>query len=166
MTAVGERFWAALDKQASSDSSRETEKPTQPHISPVPASLRGDPEPEPVRMPVAAPEWSGVLDIINGARVHAEAQKDQLLAQAETFRGAIADLRREAEVIREQVRVAEAQVAEAKAEAERQVASSWHKLRTGAGHPGEGRPPDCRGAQRNSERRGTRRCGGRLAQAH
>ena len=121
MTAVGDRFWAAVDKQVSGDGSPGTEKPSRPHLLSVPASLRGVPEPESVRMPVAAPEWSGVLDIINGARVHAEAQKDQLLEQAETFQRAIDNLRREAELIRLQVGMAEAEARAAKAEAERQV---------------------------------------------
>ena len=121
MTAVRERFWAAVDQQAFSDGSDRTEKPTKPHIVTTSVSVRAVPEPEPVRLPVAAPEWSGVLDIINGARAHAEAQKDQLLEQTETFRGAIEDLRREAEVIRLQVGKAEAEARAAKAEAERQV---------------------------------------------
>ena len=121
MTAVGDRFWAAVDKQVSGDGSHGTEKPSRPHLSSVPASLRGVPEPGSVRMPVAAPEWSGVLDIINGARVHAEAQKDQLLEQADTFQRAIDNLRREAELIRLQVGMAEAEARAAKAEAERQV---------------------------------------------
>ena len=124
MAAVGERFWAAVDKQVSGDGSPGTEKMTRPHISSVPASPRGVPEPASVRMPVAAREWSGVLDIINGARVHAEAQKDHLLEQAETFRGAIEDLRREAELIRLQVGMAEAEARAAKAEAERQVSEA------------------------------------------
>ena len=117
MTAVRERFWAALDEQVS----RGPDKPTRPHILPAPILVRSVPEPEPLRMPAAAPEWSGVLDIINGARMHAEVQKDQLLEQEETFRGAIEDLRREAELIRLQVGMAEAEARAAKAEAERQV---------------------------------------------
>ena len=121
MTAVGERFWATIDEQVPGDASHGTEPRTWSHITSMPDSLRGIPDPEPVRMPVAAPEWSGVLDIINGARVQAEAQKDQLQEQADTFRGAIEDLRKEAELIRLQVGMAEAQAKEAKAEAERRV---------------------------------------------
>lgn len=121
MAAVGERFWAAVDKQPSGDGSGGTETRTWPRIGSAPASLRGAAEPESVRMPVAAPEWSGVLDIIHGARAHAEAQKDQLLEQAETFRATIQDLRRDAELIRLQVGMADAQAQEAKADAERRV---------------------------------------------
>ena len=56
--------------------------------------------------------------------MHAEGQKDQLLEQAETFRGAVEDLRREAELIRLQIGIAEAVARAAKAEAERQVSEA------------------------------------------
>lgn len=127
MTAVGEGFWAGLDKQVADAALRGeailrgTEKPTLLHVSPAPALVRTGADPEPVRMPVAAPEWSGVLDIINGARQHAEAQRDQLLEQAETFDQAVREMQEEAEVIRQQVIVLEAQVQDAKAELQRQV---------------------------------------------
>jgi len=128
MTAVGEGFWAGLDKQVADAALRGSvalhgaEKLTRPHISSAAALVRQGPELEPVRMPVAAPEWSGVLDIINGARQHAEAQRDQLLEQAETFDQAVREMHEDAEAIRQQVRVLEGQVQEAKAELERQVA--------------------------------------------
>jgi chromosome segregation ATPase len=74
-----------------------------------------------VRLPVADREWSGVLDIIDGARAQAELQKELLRAQAEHLQGTIQELEEEAEVIRQQVRASEAQAQEAKAQAKRQV---------------------------------------------
>ena len=127
MTAVADGFWSGLDKQVADAALRGeailrgAEKPARPYISPAPALVRNGPDPEPVRMPVAAPEWSGVLDIINGARQHAEAQRDQLLEQAETFDRAVREMREDADAIRQRVGVLEAQVQEAKAELERQV---------------------------------------------
>ena len=127
MTAVAEGFWAGLDKQVADAALygeavlRGADKLTRPHISPAPTLVGSGPKAEPVRMPVAAPEWSGVLDIINGARQYAEAQRDQLLEQAETFDQAVREMREDAEVIRQQVRVLEVQVQEAKAELERRV---------------------------------------------
>ena len=127
MTAIDEGFWAGLDKQVAGAASRGeavlhgTKKPAGFPEFPVPALVRHTLEPEPVQMPVATPEWSGVLDIINDARVHAEAQRDQLMVQAETFEQAIQDMRADAESVRQQVRVLEAHHQDAKAALERQV---------------------------------------------
>jgi hypothetical protein len=130
MAGVDEGFWAGLDKQVAGAVVRGevvlrgTEKLTRPSVLPAPALVRDTPEPKPVQMPVAAPEWSGVLDIINGARVHAEAQREQLAEQAEAFERAIQEMREDAEAVRQQVRVLEAQHQEGKAELERQVRES------------------------------------------
>lgn len=124
MAVDRDRFWTEIDNQTVNGASRRVEAPT-PLVTPsAPIPMRSAVVREPVTMPVAAQEWAGVLDIINGAKEHAEAQKDQLLEQAETFRQTIQELRREAETIRQQVRVSEAQAQEAKAEAERQVSQT------------------------------------------
>jgi chromosome segregation ATPase len=122
MTRMDEGFWAGLDKQIADAVVHEVEKSTPPSILPVPALVSDDPEPEPAQVPAAVPEWSGILDTINEARVHAEAQRDQLLEQAETFRQTIQEMSEDAEAIRQQICVSEARVEEAKAALERQVA--------------------------------------------
>lgn len=128
MTAVDEAFWAGFNKQIADAVLREntvscgTEKPMRPHLVSAPALVRDRSEPEAVRMPVAAPEWSGVLNIINEARLHAEAQKDQLQEQAAAFDQVIQEMREEAAAVRQQMRMLEAKMQETKAEAERQSA--------------------------------------------
>lgn len=119
MAGVGKTFWAEVDKQSAGEGAAAAIWSSSAGVSPTPAVVGTDPKP--VRMPVAAPEWSGVLDIINGTRAQAEIQKDLLLEQAEAFRETIRELSQEAEAIRQQVRVSEVQAREAKAEAERQV---------------------------------------------
>lgn len=120
MTPVRERFWAAMDEQIAGDVARTAERPASPRRPPAP--IRGSAAIEPHnRLPIAAVEWSGVLDIINDARVHAEEQKEQLEGQAEAFRKTIQELRQEVETIQRQVCVSEANAREAKAEAEAQV---------------------------------------------
>lgn len=122
MAAVGETFWAEVDKQVVGAGPHRADEPTSARSAPALVAVKGGAEPELVRTPFGTPEWSGVLDLINGARAQAEIQKELLLEQAETFRQTIRELSQEAEAIRQQVRVSEAQAGEAKAEAERQVA--------------------------------------------
>jgi vacuolar-type H+-ATPase subunit I/STV1 len=123
---VAERFWAQLEKQTAAEAMRRTERPALPSrmLMPEPddaANVAGPDQPSP-RLPVASQDWSGVLDIINGARAQAEVQKELLRVQAEQLQDTIQELSEEAEAIRQQVRVSEAQAQEAKAEAERRVA--------------------------------------------
>ena len=121
MTEVGGGFWSAVDKQSVVTGSGGSEQTTKPRISPAPVLVST--KPEPVRMPIAALEWSGIVDIINAAKTHAEAQNEQLQEQAQSFQRTIQELREEAEAIRQQVRVSEVQAREAKAAAEQHMAA-------------------------------------------
>ncbi|GJD93149.1 hypothetical protein OCOJLMKI_0339 [Methylobacterium iners] len=126
MAAVAEKFWAELERQTAAEAMRRTERLSPPKRMPMPepddAANAPEPDQPSVRLPVATQEWSGVLDIINGARAQSEVQKELLRAQAEQLQETIQELSEEAEAIRQQVRVSEAQARGAKAEAERQVA--------------------------------------------
>lgn len=121
MAADRERFWTEIDQQSANGRSQAAVKPAQRRPTLKPVLIQSVAEPEPARRPISAPEWSGVLDLINGARVQVEEQTNQLLEQAEAFRETIRELRQEAETTRQQLRMSEAQAREARAEAERQV---------------------------------------------
>jgi chromosome segregation ATPase len=121
MTAVGKGFWAGLDKQVAEAAVRETVKPSQPQVLSAPALVREQPEAEPMHLPVAASKWSGVLDIINNARMQAEAQRDELKKKEEAFEQSILEMRGETEALRQQIQVLEAWTQKTKAETDRQV---------------------------------------------
>ena len=128
MAVVAEKFWAELDRQTAAEATRRTERPTLPKRMPMPepddAANAPEPDQPSVRLPIASQDWSGVLDIINGARAQSEVQKELLRVQAEQLQETIQELSEEAEAIRQQVRVSEAQAQDAKAEAERRVAEA------------------------------------------
>lgn len=126
MTMVAEKFWTQLERQTAAEAKRRTERPSLPRRMPMPepkeAANVAEADQPSDRLPVASREWSGVLDIIDGARAQAELQKELLRAQAEHLQETIKEMSQEAEVIRQQVRASEAQAQEAEAEAKRQVA--------------------------------------------
>lgn len=133
MLALAEGFWEGLDKQLAASASHglpvvgEVEASSKSELAPAPALVPETIELATVRLPIASAKWSGVLDIINEARLQAETQRDELRKQAETFNLAIKEMRDNADVVWRQVRVLEAQLQESKAASERQLKAAVTK---------------------------------------
>lgn len=127
MLALAEGFWEGLDKTVADAAShgstvlRGTENLSRSDAAPRPAVVSDSIEPEAVRLPVASAKWSGVLDIINQARLQAEVQRDELRKQAETFNIAMKEMRDNADIVWQQVRVLERQLQEARAASKLEV---------------------------------------------